>query len=874
VPHHLPSGTVTFLFTDIDGSTHLLQALGANYRGVLERHAAIVRHALAAHEGIEISTEGDAFFAVFRSATEAVEAAVAAQHGLAQEGWPDGFPVRVRMGLHTGEGRLGGDSYVGLDVHRAARIAAAGHGGQILLSAGTRALVEAVLPEGVTLRDLGAHRLKDLEQPEHLAQLVIAGLQEDFPPIRSLETPSTLPAELTSFVGRQSEVDEATRLLATARLLTLTGPGGTGKTRLAIRIAASLLSSFRDGAFFVDLAPLTDPALVGPSVAHSLGLSEQVDRPIVDLLKAYLEQREVLLVLDNFEHLLQAGEVVDELLEAAPRLKVLVTSRSILNLYGEQEFKVPPLMLPDPGVAADVDHLSQYEAVALFVARAKAAKPSFSVTIESLQAVAEICTRLDGLPLAIELAASRVRLLQPREIVARLERHLPVLATGATNVPPRQRTLRGTIDWSYELLPVAEQALFARLAIFAGGCTLEGAESVCNPGGELGLDTLDGIASLVQQSLVQSRGDAGESRFGMLETIREYGLDRLEADGGLDTIIRRHLRYYRDLAEVAEPHFMMSDQAGWLDRFEREHADVRGALRNAVDVRDTESGLRLGAALWRFWFERGYPREGRGWLETLLALEPDAFSTTRAKAYVALGGLTYWLSDFDATEGAYESAAHISQTLGDRDGEAEALYNLSFVPLMRGDPGEARQRFEASLALAREIGRQDLVAQSQASLGLLGDASGDPQAGLMVLEEALAFFREAGESTRLAATLVSIAIARRLLAQHEAGRIAYLEALRLFTETRNLPGIGSGLLVGSGVESSAGRHLQAVRMLGAAVALRETTGASAPQMPMVMGEVEEAARQAIGGELVDEVLADSRRMTLDEVVQYAGSLPD
>jgi predicted ATPase/class 3 adenylate cyclase len=874
VPHHLPTGTVTLLFTDIEGSTHLLQALGTDYRAVLERHAEIVRQALVAHEGIEISTEGDAFFAVFRSAIEALEAAVAAQRGLAKERWPNGFPVHVRMGLHTGEGRLGGDSYVGLDVNRAARIAAAAHGGQVLLSASTRGLVEAALPAGALLRDLGSHRLKDLDQPEHLAQVVIAGLKQDFPPIGSLETPSALPTELTSFVGRQREVDEGTRLLGVTRLLTLTGPGGTGKTRLAIRIGDSLGSLFPAGVFFVDLAPLADPALVGPSVAHSLGLSEQVDRPIVDVLMAYLESRELLLILDNFEHLMPASEVVGDLLKAAPRLKVLVTSRSILNLYGEQEFAVPPLALPDASAAADLDLLSKNEAVALFVARAQAAKASFSVSNESIRAVAEICIRLDGLPLAIELAASRVRLLESRDILARLEQHLPVLTTGAINVPPRQRTLRGTIDWSYQLLPAAEQALFARLAIFADGCTLEGAETVCNPSGELGLDTLDGIASLVRQSLVQPRRDAGDSRFGMLEIIREYARDRLEADGDLEKIVRRHLRYYRDLAEVAEPHFMRSDQAGWLDLFEREHADVRAALRNAVEAPDAENGLRLGAALWRFWFERGYPREGRSWLETLLALEPDGISAPRAKAYAALGGLAYWLSDLDSTEHAYESAAYLSQKLGDREGEAEALYNLGFVPLMRSEPEQARRRFEGSLALAREIGRPDLVAQSQASLGLLDAAAGDPQAGLKVLESALAFFREAGESTRLAATLVSMAIAHRLMAQYKAGRIAYLEALRLFTETRNLPGIGSGLLVGSAVESSAERHLEAVRMLGAAVGLREATGASAPQMPVVVGEVEEAARQAVGGEAVDEALKQGRHMTLEEIVDYAASLAD
>jgi predicted ATPase len=478
----------------------------------------------------------------------------------------------------TGEGVLSGGQYVGIDVHRAARIAAAGHGGQVLLSGAARILVETTLPEGVTLRDLGTHRLKDLDQPEHIAQLIIAGLDQHFPTIRSLESPSNLPAELTSFVGRHSEVNEARRILATTRLLTLTGPGGTGKTRLAIRVAAGLGSTFADGVFFVDLSSLNDPALVGSTVARSLGLSEQGQRPIIDMLKEHLELRHVLLVLDNFEHLLPAGEVVQELLAAAPRLKALVTSRSTLNLYGEQEFAVPPLALPDPSAPANLARLSQYEAVALFIERARAANPAFSITDESAPAVAEICVRLDGLPLAIELAASRIRMLGPAEILARLQQHLPVLATGATNVPARQRTLRAAIEWSFQLLKPAEQTLFARLSIFAGGCTLEAGEAVCNPRGELGLETIDGIAALVDQSLVQQTADGGESRFGMLETIREYGRDRLAVTGGLDVIGGRHLQYFKDLAAMGERHFVGPDQARWLDRFEREHDNVRIAL--------------------------------------------------------------------------------------------------------------------------------------------------------------------------------------------------------------------------------------------------------------------------------------------------------
>jgi predicted ATPase/class 3 adenylate cyclase len=872
VPNHLPTGTVTFLFTDIEGSTQLLRALGADYRAVLERHAEIVREALEMHGGIEVGTEGDAFFAVFESAVDAVAAAVAAQRGLAMEPWPIGHQVRVRMGLHTGEGQLGGDSYVGLDVHRAARIAAAANGGQVLLSAATRALIQPSLPAGVALRDLGSHELKDLGEPEHLAQLVVEGLQADFPAIRSLETPSALPGEVTSFVGRQREVDEATRLLASTRLLTLTGPGGTGKTRLALRIAAGLVSAFRDGVFFVDLSPLTDPGLVGSSVARSLGLTEQVGQPIMDLLESHLQRRELLLVLDNFEHLLSANGVVKRLLAAAPHVKVLATSRTILNLYGEQEYAVPPLDLPDLGAATGASELANAAAVALFIARAQAVKPSFAVSLEGLRSVAEICIRLDGLPLAIELAASRVRMLEPREILARLEAHLPVLGTGGTDLPPRQRTLTAAIEWSYGLLPPAERALFARLAVFAGGCTLDAGDAVCNPEGELGLDTLDGIASLVQQSLVQARSAADESRFGMLETIREFGRDRLRADGGWPETGRRHLVYFRDLAESAEPQFLGPDRASWLDRFEREQANIRAALTLAVDVGDAEAGQRLAAAVWRFWFQRGHLREGVAWLEAVLELQPDVISATRGKAYSALGGLAYWLLDVDRTENAYEAAVHLYRRIGDRGGEAEALFNRAFVPTMRADAAETRRRFEASLAAALEIGRDDLAAHSRASLGVEAVAAGDPRAGLALEQEALAFFRDSDDLFKQADILATIAMAHRALHELPLARAAYLEAIRLSTDTTNLPGVGVGLIVGAAVESTAGRHVDAIRMIGAAEALRTTTEASSPQVAQVLKEVDEAARRAIGDRSVEEALSAARRMTVDQVIAFAGGL--
>ena len=869
-PRRLPTGTVTFLFTDLEGSTRLLQALGAVYNDVLERHSTIVRQALAAHGGVEVSTEGDAFFAVFPSVTDAVAAATSVQRALASEPWPDGHRLRVRMGLHTGEGRLGGDNYVGLDVHRAARIAGAGHGGQVLLSAATRNLVDTLLPEGVGLRDLGTYRLKDLQHAEHLSQLVIAGLDQEFPALRSLETPSNLPAELTSFVGRQREIEDVSGLLSTTRLLTLTGPGGTGKTRLAQRVASQARSAFGDGVYFVDLAPLPDAALVVPTVARSLGLSEQPDRPDVELLRDYLPPREILLVLDNFEHLLAARDVVKDLLAAASHLKVLVTSRSSLNLYGEVEFPVPAMLLPDAG--GDLERLAESEAVVLFAERARATTPAFRITEGNVVAVAEICGRLDGLPLAIELAASMVKVLEPGEILARLERRLPALATAASDLPERQRTLRSAIGWSYELLQPAHQAFFGCLGIFAGGCTIEAAEAICNPAGELELDTLDGIAQLVGQSLLQRMTDAGETRFDMLNTIREFARERLEEDPSRPQIERRHLAYFTDLAEQGERYFLGADRTKWLERFEREHDNVRGALRAAIDAGPVEEGVRLAAALWRFWFQRGYLREGRAWLEQLLRLETDRANAVRAKAYEALGGLTYWLADAEATQVAYESAVQLYRLIGDREAEAEAMYNMAFVPVMREDLDGSRQRFAGSLALAREVGRADLIAKNQHSLGITLREAGDPQAAMSLLEEAATFFRKADDRFQLAWTLGEIAATQHATGEWSTAWTGWLEALGLFADARALPLVGASLESASTFASIEGRHAEAVRLAAAGSALSAATGAAAPLMLARRGDAVLAARRAIGNEAVESALDEGRRMTVDEAIDYARSV--
>ena len=626
----LPTGTVTLLFTDIEGSTRLLQQLGNHYDGVLTECRQLLRAAFHQWKGHEVDTQGDAFFVAFPRATDAVSAAVDMQRALAAYVWPEGVTVRVRMGLHTGEPQLSAENYIGLDVHRTARIMSAGHGGQVLLSLTTRDLVEHDLPEGVSLRDLGEHRLKDLQLSVHLYQLVIAGLSEDFPPLKTLNSrANNLPIQLTQLIGREKEVARILHLLRREdiHLLTLTGSGGTGKTRLGLQVAAELSDAFPDGVHFVNLAPISDPTFVVPTIVQTLALKEITDQPLLDLLKAFLHEKHLLLLLDNFEQVVSAATYVAELLVTCPKLKVLVTSRAVLQVRGEQEFAVPPLQLPDPKHLPDLVAFSQYEAVALFIQRAQSVKPEFQVTNANAPAVAEICVRLDGLPLAIELAAARVKLLPPPALLARLGQRLTVLTSGARDAPARQQTLRNTIEWSYHLLEADEQRLFRRLSVFVGNCTLEAVEAVCSA-----LDTadaagpvLEGVASLIDKNLLQQiEQTQGEPRIVMLETIREYGLEALAVSEEMEATRQAHAAYYLVLAEKTEPELRGQQQAIWQWRMEREYDNLLAAWQWAVEQgksgQRVEMILRLYGVLVRFSMGHSNMSEGTNFLKRALSL--------------------------------------------------------------------------------------------------------------------------------------------------------------------------------------------------------------------------------------------------------------
>src|SRR5438552_8851721 len=620
----LPSGTLTFLFTDIEGSTKLLNALGTDrYHEVLATHTRTLRAAFAG--GTEVRIEGDALFLVFDTAAKAVRAAAAAQRALATTRFPHDVVVRVRMGMHTGDGvpasKEAGADYVGIDVHRAARIANVAHGGQVLLSGATATLAGPDLGDGTTLRDLGEHRLKDLALAEHIHQLVIDGLPNDFPPLRSLDrTPNNLPQQVTTFIGRDGDIVQGLRLLDRTRLLTLTGPGGTGKTRLSLQLAAEAAARFPDGAFWVPLAPISDPELVPSTIAHALGVHVGGKEDPLGRVLEHVRGKRMLLVLDNFEQILPAAPSVSALLASGPDLKVITSSRAPLRISGEQEFPVPPLDLPDPERLPSLDVLAQSDAVKLFIERARAVKPDFMVTPDNAAAVAEICVRLDGLPLAIELAAARIKLLSPQAMLPRLRKGLDLLASTSPDRTDRQRTLRGAIAWSYDLLDEGLRRFFARGAVLVAGAMLEQLEPVCGDAAEIGRDVLEGISELVDQSLLRQIEVDGEPRFRMLVTIRDYALERLAERGEQADLRARHLAAYLAVAERARPELQGKDQKRWLDVVELEHDNLRAALEFAISDGRSDDAARLVYALWRFWQSRGYLREGRSWAERAVAV--------------------------------------------------------------------------------------------------------------------------------------------------------------------------------------------------------------------------------------------------------------
>ncbi len=870
----LPTGIITLLFTDIEGSTPLLEQLSERYPDVLAEYRSLLRTAFHAHDGHEVDTQGDSFFAAFARATDAVSAAVEVQRTLFAHAWPNDVKMRVRIGLHTGEPQLSTEGYVGLDVHHAARIMSAGHGGQVLLSQPTCDLVAHCLPEGVVLRDLGEHRLKDLQRASHLYQLVIPGIPSNFPPLKTLDIPPhNLPVQLTSLIGRKQEIATIQQLLQRedVRLLTLTGTGGTGKTRLALQVAAELSDLFLDGVYFVNLAPISNPALVVSTIAQTLNIKEVAGQSLLDLLKGSLHWKRLLLLLDNFEQVVDAAVDVAGLLVVCPNLKVLVTSRMPLHVRGEQEFAVPPLALPDLKHVSDLMTLSQYEAVALFLARAQAVKPDFQMTNASAPAIAEICIRLDGLPLAIELAAARVKLLPPQALLAWLGQRLAVLTSGARDAPTRQQTLRNTIKWSYDLLDAQEQKLFRWLSVFVGGCTLEAIEAVCYSASDEKTDILDRVSLLIDKSLLQQIEQEGKGpRLVMLEMIREYGLEMLTVSGEMELVRQAHAEFYLQLAEQAEPELKGSAQIEWLERLEQEHANLRAALEWLLGQGRTggEPALRLGCALKYFWVLRGHSSEGRAFLEQALATRANVGSSLRARALLAAGllahiqvdyaraealfqeslalardldephcivealqhlGVTLCFRDFNRSCALLEEALPLARDLGDPWFIAWSVFLLGIRHAMQQDHTAARSLLEESLALSRKIGNPWRIADSLRTLA--GEISEhDPERARTLLEEALALVRDIGDKRGAAMSLLSLGDLALEQGEITSAQSLLEEALRSFKELGEMQGIANTLLLLGELATTQGNYMSAHDLYEESLALANEPIIQDPQM--------------------------------------------
>jgi predicted ATPase/class 3 adenylate cyclase len=811
----LPTGTVTFLFTDIEGSTKVLHELGpAAYAEALADHRSKLRVAFARHGGVEVDTQGDAFFVAFAGAAEAVAAAWEAQAALANG------PVQVRMGLHTGRPHLGTQGYVGTDVHKGARIAAAGHGRQVLLSAETREQA----PHELLLTDLGEHRLKDFATAVPIFQLG----QERFPPLKTISN-TNLPRPASSFVGREREVAEVAALLTDgARLVTLTGPGGTGKTRLAIEAAAELVPEFKAGVFWVGLAALTDPAFVSGTIGQTLGAN--------DGLAEHIGEREILLLLDNLEQVVAAAPELAELVEACPNLRVLTTSRELLRVRGEVEYAVSPL--------ADRD------AIELFCSRSGLTED---------KTIGELCRRLDNLPLAVELAAARTSVLSPAQILERIAQRLDLLK-GGRDAEARQATLRATIEWSYDLLTPQEQRLLTQLAVFAGGWTLEAAEQVT------GTD-VDTLQSLVDKSLVRH----AEERFSMLETIRQYATERLEASGGAERPRRRHAEYFLSLAEEAEPNVRGSSSKEWLGRLEAEHDNLRAAIDEFEAMGETQLVLRLAGALWRFWYIRGHYTEGGRRLEAAL-LADERPTRARAKALSGATGMAQTRGDVSSARRWAEEALRLYRLLDDPLGVAYSTFLLGHTAQLVSDWATARRLFEESVQAFRELGLENYLMLATDVLVLAYYKLGDRKRALNLAEENLRRARASGDKTMEMTALGGLGFYAV-----DAGRVE--EAVPLLVESIGIwrtTGGGDldeiGLYVSSvaRLAASKGQTDTAVRLISATRAVNDESGAVEPSYTADLNEGTLAmAHGALDDSAFDKAWEQGAKMTLDDAVALA-----
>lgn len=884
----LPTGTVTFLFTDIEGSTRLWEENPETMGPALQHHDALLRTAIETHGGAVFKTAGDAFCAVFATAPQALEAALSAlQEFHAATGSMRQIRLKVRMALHTGTAQQRDGDYFGAALNRVARLLAIGHGDQILLSGVTRELCQDNLPSGVSLKNMGEHRLKDLGRPETVFQLLHPELPSEFPPLRSLDNPdfpNNLPLQLTSFIGREKEIDDVKTLLMRSRLVTLTGIGGCGKTRLALQTAADLMDQYPQGIWHIELAALIDPALVASTVASALNIREQTGKSLLQMLIENLKSSRLLLVLDNCEHLLEScAHLTSTLLRSCPQMKVLATSIETLGVEGEHTYQVPSLVYPDTKQTITPQDISQYEAVRLFVDRAAQHKIDFAVTQSNAPALARLCARLDGIPFAIELGAARVRTLSVEDIANRLDSRFQLLTGGSRTALPRHQTLQGLIDWSYDLLTPSEQILLARLSVFSGGWTLAAGEKICSGQGLEEWEVLDLLSGLVEKSLVQVEEKAGSIRYKMLETVRHYAADKLAKDSSRAEVQRRFGAYFVRYAEEASTQLQGADQTAWLHQLEQERDNFRVALdwcsRVYSDNEDLEPSerrqraedwLRTASALERFWSVRGPISEGRERLEKALAVRAAAAETYQAGALNSIGILATAQGDYTAALAYHRAGLEIRRRLQDLKGIATSLNNLASTAERQGDYALSQHYLEESLQTFQALDHQLGIAATLLNLGAVTSKQRDHAAARRYYEESLRLLKPMGHQYYLAAALHNLADV--LLRQHVLEQAeGYLrESVAIYKELGDSIELIGSLERFATLAVCRQRYMEAARWLGAAKAAREQTGLSES-----LSDTEDFDRDrrkaldALGEAAFTQCWEQGLRMTLDAAIDEA-----
>jgi predicted ATPase/class 3 adenylate cyclase len=924
------SGVTTLLFTDIEGSTRLWEQEGARMSLALAEHDALSRRAVEAHGGVVVKMTGDGMYAAFSDPVNALNATVQLEHGLGDLAAQNHIPLRVRAGLHLGIVERRGDDLFGSPVNRAARIMKAAHGGQVLLSQAVVDQLGTHLPTAITLRDLGAVRLRDLATSEHVYQLLHPQLRQDFPALRSLEaTPNNLPQQVTSFIGRERELADAKRLLGGTRLLTLLGMGGLGKTRLSLQIAADVLEQYPDGVWFIDLAPIRDPSFVAATTAQVLGIREEPGKPLTQTLCAHVRELRLLLVIDNCEHLVAAcASLADELLRVAPEIRILATSREGLHIRGEQTYPVLPLAVPDR--KADAETLLRSDAVQLFVERARLQKPDFSVTEHEAPAVAELCARLDGIPLALELAAARLRSLSVADINARLHNRFKLLTGGSRVALERQQTLHALVSWSYDLLQENEQIVLDRLSVFSAGFDLDAAEAVCGADPIAPEDVLDLVSSLVEKSLVMVEQELDGSRYGLLETIKEFAREhlasryamlgtikefaneRLKERDDLAATAARHCDYYLGVAKAARSKLEGPELAEGTRRLEVDLDNLRAAIALALSGGvDPVIAVKFEVALMTFRILRGYTTEARNNVRAALALPAILeANVARGHALYLAGVFAYHQGDYaDATEmlteclsvrrvlqdpqptaatlstlstlhlrqgdavkarDCTEEALGIFRQMGDRLGEAVGLLNLGEIAVRQADDDKAKELFEQCLAISRSIKQQELESECERNLGEIALAAGNLQDAQAHFARSLEVCRNAEDKRNEAIGLCCMGKADVASGDYESARKKLAEALQAFEAFQMNPEVLDCLEDFADLLQAVGRSDDAVRLLAAAVGAREQLGIPRAQRgePKRQKSIE-MARLALGETAFEAAWAAGKAWALDDAIESA-----